>query len=143
MMNKIKFIEWDSQLSIGVPELDKQHKKLMKILNDTIKHSNGNKIDEMKYFKKTRHKAEKYLKKHFDTEEKMLSKTKYDKLEEHRTEHNEFYEEIKKTNEEIENNIRDVNLFKSTAYIKEWLLNHIKNYDKKANKYLMELAQKH
>ena len=141
-MNKVQFVEWDSQYYIGVPEIDKQHKKLMKILNDTINHSNGNKIDERKYFNKTRKKAEKYLKKHFETEERMLSKTKYEKLEEHKAEHDKFYEEIRKANEEIENNIRDINLFNSTAYIKEWLLNHIKNFDKKADKYIMEWANK-
>ena len=139
-MNKVKFVEWDSQYSIGMPEIDKQHKKLMKILNDTIKHSNGNIIDERKYFNKIRKKAEKFLKKHFETEENILSKTKYERLEEHKAEHDKFYEEIIKRNEEIENNTRDLNLFNSTAFIKEWLLNHIKNFDKKADKYIMEWA---
>ena len=137
-MNKIKFVEWDNKYSIGVPEIDKQHKRLMEILNDTIKHSNGVKIDERKYFNKTKNKAVKYLKKHFETEEKILSKTNYEKLEEHKAEHKKFLDEIIKTNEEIDKNIREVNLFISTAYIKEWLLNHIKNFDKKADKYIIE-----
>jgi len=137
-MNKVKFVEWDNKYSIGVPEIDKQHKRLMEILNDTIKHSNGVKIDERKYFNKTKNKAVKYLKKHFETEEKILSKTNYEKLEEHKAEHKKFLDEIIKTNEEIDKNIREVNLFISTAYIKEWLLNHIKNFDKKADKYIIE-----
>ena len=141
-MNKTKYVEWDSQFSIGMPEIDKQHKKLMKMLNETVKHSNGNRIDERKYFDKTARKAAEFLKKHFETEEKILSKTKYEKLEEHKAEHRKFYEEIRKSNEEIENNIRDVNLFNSTAFIKEWLLNHIKNYDKKADKYILECINK-
>ena len=139
-MNKIKFVEWDNKYSIGVPEIDKQHKRLMEILNDTIKHSNGVKIDERKYFNKTKNKAVKYLKKHFETEEKILSKTNYEKLKEHKAEHKKFLDEIIKTNEEIDKNIREVNLFISTAYIKEWLLNHIKNFDKKADKYIIEWA---
>jgi len=139
-MNKIKFVEWDKKYSIGVSEIDKQHKRLMEILNDTIKHSNGVKIDERKYFNKNRKKAEKYLKKHFETEEKILSKTNYKKLEEHKAEHKKFLDEIVKINEEIDKNIREINLFNSTAYIKEWLLNHIKNYDKKADKYIVEWA---
>jgi hemerythrin len=110
----------------------------MEILNDTIKHSNGVKIDERKYFNKTKNKAVKYLKKHFETEEKILSKTNYEKLEEHKAEHKKFLDEIIKINEEIDKNIREVNLFISTAYIKEWLLNHIKNFDKKADKYIIE-----
>jgi len=141
-MNRVKFVEWDSQYSIGMPEIDRQHKKLMKILNDTIKHSNGNKNDEMRYFNRTVRKAEKYLKMHFETEERILSKTGYNKLEEHKAEHNKFYEEIRKSNEEIENNIKDINLFDATAYIKEWLLNHIKNYDKKADQFILEYANK-
>jgi hemerythrin len=141
-MNKTRFVEWDNKYSIGMPEIDRQHKKLMKILNDTIKHSNGNKIDERKYFNKTRKKAEKYLKKHFETEEKILSRTKYEKLEEHKAEHKKFLDEIIKINEEIDKNTREVNLFDSTAYIKEWLLNHIKNYDKKADKYIIEWTNK-
>ena len=139
-MNKIKFVEWDNKYSIGVPEIDRQHKRLMEILNDTIKHSNGVKIDERKYFNKTKNKAVKYLKKHFDTEEKILSRTSYKKLEEHKAEHKKFFDEIIKTNEEIDKNVREIDLFNSTAYIKEWLLNHIKNYDKKADKYVIEWA---
>ena len=140
-MSKPQYVEWDSQYSIGVPEIDKQHKKLIKLLNDTINHSNGNKIDEKKYFNKIRKKSEKYLKKHFETEEKILSKTTYEKLEEHKAEHTRFYEEIIKSNEEIANNIKDINLFYSTAFVKEWLINHIKKYDKKAEKYIMEWAK--
>jgi hemerythrin-like metal-binding protein len=141
-MSKARFIEWDSQYSVGASVIDKQHKKLIKLLNDTINHSNGNKIDERKYFNKIKKKAEKILKKHFETEEKILAKTEYEKLEEHIAEHNKFYEEIKKSNEEIENNIKEINLFNSTAFVKEWLLNHIKNFDKKADKYIMEWANK-
>jgi len=139
---KPKFVEWDSQFAIGVPEIDNQHKKLMELLNDTIKHSNGNLIDERKYFNKNRGKAEKYLKMHFETEEEILSKTSYRKLEEHKAEHAKFYEEIRKLNEEIAHHKRPVNLFYSTAFIKEWLLNHIKKYDKKADKYILEWAMR-
>jgi hemerythrin len=140
-MGKIQYVEWDSQYSVGVPEIDRQHKKLMKILNATINHSNGNKIDEKKYFRKIRRKVEKYLKKHFEKEEKILAKTNYEKLEEHKAEHTRFYDEIIKSNEEIENNIREINLFYSTAFVKEWLLNHIKNFDKKAETYIMGWAR--
>jgi len=140
-MNKIKFVEWDPQFAIGLPEIDKQHKKLLEMLNDTIKHSNGNKEDERKYFKTIRVKSEKYLKKHFDTEERILSMTSYEKLEQHKAEHNKFYNEILKSNDDIENYRKEINLFDSTAFIKEWLVNHIKKYDKKADKYLLEWAK--
>jgi len=140
-MGKIQYVEWDSQYSVGVPAIDRQHKKLMKLLNNTINHSNGNKVDERKYFNKMGRKAEKYLKKHFETEEKILAKTNYEKMEEHKAEHDRFYEEIRKSNEEIENNTREVNLFYSTAFVKEWLLNHIKNFDKKAEAFIMEWAK--
>jgi len=141
-MNRIDYVQWDSQYAIGVAEIDNQHKKLFKILNDTIKHSNGNQNDERKYFNRKVRKAERFLKKHFDTEENILSKTKYDRMEEHKAEHNKFYEEIRKSNDEIENNRKEVNLFEATAYIKEWLLNHIKNYDKKADQYIIESTNK-
>ena len=49
-----------------------------------------------------------------------------------------FENEILKTNEDIENNVKEINLFDSTAFIKEWLINHIKKFDKKADKHIIE-----
>jgi hemerythrin-like metal-binding protein len=134
----MQFVIWDSQYSVGVPEIDIQHKELMNTLNDIINHTNGNKNDEKEYFNKIKGPVEKYIKNHFDTEENILSKTKYERLDEHKLEHKNFLKEIKRIIEEIDNNKNEMNLSNIGEWIKEWLLNHIKTYDKDGMEYFKE-----
>jgi hemerythrin-like metal-binding protein len=138
----MEFVTWNSQYSVGVSEIDTQHKELMNILNDLIYHSNRNKNDEKIYFDKIKDMAEEYIIKHFETEENILSKTNYERLEEHKLEHKNFLKEIKRIIEEIDNDKSKMTLSNIAEWIKEWLLNHIKTYDKDGMEYFKDGIKK-
>jgi hemerythrin len=132
------FIEWGYEYSLGVPEIDSQHKKLVDQLNDTIKHCTGKKTDERLFFDNNMKKTIDFLEYHFETEEKILCKTGYENFNKHKTEHKKILEELIKMNDDIEKNKVELDLFYVTAYIKERVTKHIKIYDLSARKYFVE-----
>jgi hemerythrin len=136
------FVELDKEYSLGVPELDKQHKELARQLNEAIKHCTGKKADEKKFFDKNTRNSIDFLKNHFETEEKLLRKTKYDGFSKHKSEHKEMLKKLKKMNDDIEKNRVELNLFYVTAFIKEMVVKHIRTCDMGAKKYFIDAYEK-
>jgi hemerythrin len=132
------FVELGYEYSLNVPELDRQHKELVKQLNDAIKHCTGKKTDEKRFYDKNTRNSIDFLRNHFETEEKMLCKTKYEKFNSHKLEHKKILEKLIKMNDDIEKNRVELDLFYVTAFIKEQVMRHIKTYDLAAKNYFVE-----
>lgn len=121
------FIEWSSIFEI-CPEVDKQHKKLCSIINELYEAY----IKTVETYKLAiiLKELKEYSKYHFTTEEKLFAKYNYSLKEEHIKEHQSFKDEInkfvKKYNEDDAMLAQDM-----LDYLKDWLLNHILNEDKK------------
>lgn len=81
-------IQWDDDLSVGIFEIDNDHKAMIEQLKNLIDayHTGkaNHKIMELFGF------LEEYVKKHLSLEEHYMEKYKYPKLEEHRRQHREF-----------------------------------------------------
>jgi hemerythrin len=129
------FIELGYEYLLGVPELDNQHKELAIRLNNAIKHCTGKKDDEKSFYFENMKESIDFLRNHFDTEEKILCKIKYENTEKHKLEHKKILDELIKMNNNIEKNITELNLFFVTAFIREAVMKHIKTYDIAAKKY--------
>jgi len=123
------FVELGPEYSLGVPELDSQHKELAHQLNEAIRHCTGKKADEKKFFDKNTRNSIEFLKNHFETEEKLLRKTKYDHFSKHKSAHKEILTKLRKMNDDIEKNRVELDLFLVTASIKEMVVKHIKTFD--------------
>ena len=132
------FVEWSYEYSLDVPEIDQQHKELVNQLNETIKHCTGKKKDEKIFFDKNMRKTIDFMKNHFDTEEKLLCKTKIENLNKHKLDHKKIIDELLKMADDIENNIVELNLFIVTTFIKERVMGHIKAYDLCSKEYFVE-----
>ncbi|MDR0313565.1 MAG: hemerythrin family protein [Treponema sp.] len=134
----MEFIKLGYEYLLDVPELDKQHKELAKRLNNAIKHCTGKKNDEKIFYFETMVKSIDYIRNHFETEEKLLCKTKYENTEKHKLEHKKILDELIKMNDDIEKNKVELDLFYVTAFIRELVMKHIKIYDIAAKKYFIE-----
>jgi hemerythrin len=132
------FIELGYESMLGVPVLDMQHKELVNQLNNTIRHCTGKKADEKIFYEKNMKKSIDFIKNHFETEEKILVKTKYENFNNHKAEHKKILEDLIKTDDDIEKNRVELNLFNVTAFIRETVMKHIKTYDLSAKKYFIE-----
>jgi hemerythrin len=135
---KIELIVWNKEYSVDVHEIDIQHREIMTLINHTINHCTGDPAEERKYFDKVINTTIQYLSNHFETEEKILCKTKYETYEEHKKEHDIFLKKVKGIREDIKEGKKKLNLFEFAVYLKEWALSHILSYDKGAEKYFKE-----
>jgi len=132
------FVELGYEYILGIPKLDEQHKELVRQLNEAIKHCTGKKKDEKRFYDKNTRNSIEFLRNHFETEEKILCKTKYENYNSHKADHKRILEELIKMNDEIEKNKVELNLFYVTAFIKEMVMKHIKTHDLDAKKYFIE-----
>ena len=133
-MKENELMQWESEYSVGVGEIDSQHRELMNHVNHLISHSveysqTGIRSENKKHFVKLAVLTKDYAIKHFKTEEKLLSKTGYDKFDDHRNEHERLTVKMLTITDELKKNKGEMDLFNLTVNFKEWLLSHILLYD--------------
>ncbi len=126
-------IQWDASLSVQNDVLDKQHQKLIDMLNNfyaqiKVKSNNeliANLIREMRLYTAT----------HFRTEEEILQDVAYHDYEAHHAEHEEFLKKVENLEQRFKNGQVIVS-FEITSFLKSWLLDHIKEKDQKYAAYI-------
>lgn len=123
--------EWNEKFSVGIGNIDEQHKKLFSIGRDLVgvleNTSEGlDQFDEIKRLLKDLHKYTIY---HFDTEEKLMAKADYIDLPTHKFQHKLFIKKI----EDIDLDNLDLNQKDSAIelldFIANWVGNHILEVD--------------
>lgn len=129
-MSKIK---WSDKLSVGVDEIDTQHKELIKIANALIHAVKTNKKERTinNVIKKLRE----YTVFHFNSEEKLMKRKNYDSYTEHSVEH----KKLKKTVQQFQRSIYEGEQVSPTdlfMFMKTWLLKHILESDQKFSVFL-------
>ncbi len=116
------FFEWKDAYSVGVPELDDQHRALIEIINslDAIEREGGEisrVLDTLDW----------YVEEHFATEEKLLKQAGYADYEGHQAEHRKFETWLKSTRFYMRNaGPQSAEAAKEVSdYLKDWLAKHI------------------
>lgn len=121
------FMPWNSSLSLGISSIDKQHQKLVALINELARAlSKGEKQASKKILKE----LVDYTVYHFGYEEKLFNQFKYPQEQEHKTIHKRLVEQVQdfvKKVEEGDYSIADELL----NFLKDWLTNHIGFTDKK------------
>jgi hemerythrin len=84
----MKTIEWQDEYSVGVKELDKQHKNLLNAINKLLEEKNNN-FEALK-FSPALSALIHYAYTHFATEERYLLQSNFPNLKQHILEHIEF-----------------------------------------------------
>ncbi len=122
------FITWTDELSVGMDEIDDQHKELVKMINqfyDDIasKSSNDNIVALIQ-------KMADYTVYHFNTEEKYFADFNYKFTEEHKQAHAGFVSKVLDVQEKIRSGKLVVS-FEITSFLRDWLREHIMGSDRK------------
>lgn len=125
-------VEWNINMSVGVKEIDDQHKTFVGIMNDLYNHFNKGDL-QMNAIMDIVKQLENYSKFHFATEEKYFDMFDYEGAEEHKKVHQDLlrrFMEIKGLIEkEGSEKITDL-----IDFLEDWLVNHLEIYDKKYTK---------
>ena len=131
----VKFIEWSNTLSVGIEEIDAQHKVLVDLLNqvhEAIQQRQGveatNKIVEQ---------LGEYTRIHFAVEESLMRILHYPEYERHKEEHDRLIEQLNEFRAKLEKGKGSIS-FELAHFLKVWLTRHIMEGDKRYSPYFME-----
>jgi hemerythrin len=124
-------IVWNEEYSVGVKEIDDQHKHFVMILDNLTKtfYSGGDELELEEVFKELML----YAGFHFSTEEKYFREFKYEGADEHIKEHRRIIFELEKMEKENEKDHlqRTIEL---VDFLEDWLVIHLSDMDKKYTK---------
>ena len=131
-MKNQELLNWEAEYSVGVTEIDEQHENLLNLLNDIIKHIPDSRKEGIQYLKKVMDSVIESVINHFATEEEILSKTGYEKMNDHKQEHEKLTGKIFDLKTRLKGRNTDVDFYTLAVTLKEWFLSHILLYDKEA-----------
>jgi hemerythrin len=121
-------IQWQKEYEIGIPELDNQHKKIIKIVNRAM----GLQFSQQKQreIEEILDDLQKYIRDHFKAEEEYMLKHQCPGYAEQRREHNQFIERFFNAQTEYykDGRVTSINIFN---FIWDWFSQHILVMDKK------------
>lgn len=126
-------IQWKDEYSVGVNELDNQHKQLIAILNDlydAMQQQRGNQVIGTIIAKLVN-----YTKTHFTTEERYMTQYAYPDLNSQKREHAAFTDKVLKFKEEFDSGRTSLSV-SVTSFVKDWLVTHISGSDRKYGPFL-------
>ncbi len=131
----MKAIEWDDSLSVHIPEIDDQHKRLIDLINDLDETMAGQ--DQPKVHAVIEGLKD-YTIVHFECEESLLAKNDYPQLKSHQLEHWEFVKKVGNFDQGQSlglPNVREGII----RFLTQWLIKHIRGTD---HKYAVFLKKK-
>jgi hemerythrin len=126
---------WKDSFSIGIPEIDKQHKELCDQIDKLFDAcSKGKGADEVQ---KVLNFLEQYTVRHFADEEAYQLKIKYPKFQQHKAKHADFVNQVTKLKKEaLAGGVNIAMVIKVNQTISAWLVEHIKNTDSDLKNYV-------
>lgn len=132
-------IEWRDSLSIGVEEIDNQHKQLLAHFDKLLKAcESGKGLEELKILLGF---LDGYVIKHFKDEESIQRLRNYPGYDAHKKEHETFVERLKTLKQEISTEgIALHHLMETNNLLLKWLLHHISTVDVQLGKFLKTLG---
>ena len=118
---------WNDELSVGIRELDKQHRKLF----ETIKRLQQNPAISIhsEAVSEIFQELMDYVSTHFASEERFMAQMGYPGLEQHRAAHIEFTERLSDMMLDAMEQTRDGTAEELFDLMQQWLESHIRNDD--------------
>jgi hemerythrin-like metal-binding protein len=129
----MSFVSWSDELSVGIDEIDQQHRQFIDIINELhLAMKSGKTQDVLPTILK---KLSNYAVFHFTHEEGIMHSYHYPESSGHKLIHDKFTKEIHKLSEDLINQktLLSMDVMKS---LKDWLVAHIMGQDKKYGDYI-------
>ncbi|MDR3590435.1 MAG: bacteriohemerythrin [Negativicutes bacterium] len=121
-------IDWSSQFSVAVPDIDEEHKRLVGMLNslhEAMKVGKG-KQRLLELFEE----LYQYSKYHFAHEERLMKKCGFAGYAEHKKEHDAFVLRASELREQVTKHNAQLTT-QTLTFLRDWVVNHIGAMDKK------------
>jgi len=130
----MSLIEWTEEFSVGIDEIDMQHRKWISIVNelhDSIMETRG--ADSLK---ELIGEMEDYTDFHFSAEEEMLQKAGWPELDRHKRIHFSFKQQVTQLKRDISSG-EMVLRSQVMSVIKNWLTDHILKEDREYSEFIL------
>ncbi len=121
-------IVWDESLKLGIREIDEQHERLIRYVNDlyvSMKEGKAKERAAMILEDLTR-----YAEVHFDAEERLMRLHDFPDFALHKLEHGNFVNKVNRLTRDFSGRQVSVTL-DLMHFLRDWVTNHIKNTDRK------------
>ncbi len=131
----VRFVEWSNELSVGIEEIDAQHKVLVDLLNqihEAIQQRHGAEITG-----EIIERLSEYTRIHFAVEESLMRILHYPEYERHKEEHDRLIEQLNGFRNKLESGKSSIS-FELAHFLKVWLTKHIMEADKRYTPYFLE-----
>jgi hemerythrin len=134
------FAEWSDELSVGIEEIDTQHKILVGLVNrlfdETIVHQAGPEV-----LNEILHELIEYTIIHFAVEESLFRIFDYPHTETHTKHHNELKAQVLELQDKLKRGEAKLNT-ELLLFLKKWLQHHILEEDKLYGPFLVQQGVK-
>ena len=129
-------IVFDEELYTGNDLIDNEHKELIDRVNKLVESCENGK--EKVTAVKTLDFLMDYTEFHFSDEEKLQQEVGYDKLEQHKGQHEDFKKSVDELRQMLEEEEGPTDAFVQAVNknISQWLVNHIQGWDKAVAEYI-------
>jgi hemerythrin len=130
---RMAVIKWHDGYNTGVAQFDNEHHKIVELIDimfAAIRDKSGKEVTL-----KACNDVVAYTGYHFDNEEQAMQAAGYPELTEHVTEHGRLKAEALRFQETISNNFPE-GTSEFYRFLRDWLVNHIQERDKKYGPYL-------
>lgn len=132
----MKDLVWDKTLSVDVPEIDEDHRRLVDLFN-ILSHS-VEEGDAAQYVEAVMEELISCTVWHFRHEERLMLKYGYEGFVEHKAEHEELIASAKALQQKLLLESKPV-LSEDLQFLEHWLTGHILSADKRLGSYLCEV----
>lgn len=133
------YVEWKDGYSVGIDSIDKQHQKLLNLINQlqtAVDYSTGE-----QYEREALDELVDYTKTHFSYEEGLMEQNDYPDFEPHKAMHEKMIKKVEEVLAEYEQD-HDTAMSNAVEFLKDWLINHINGTDKEYSSYLISKGVK-
>ena len=128
-------IKWRESYNTGIPQIDKEHEKIIELVNSMFIVIRDKAGKEMVL--NTLEQTLSYTEYHFENEEKMMQDAGYPDFEEHMKEHHKLKTDAEQFKLRLEENFADGSK-EFYRFLREWVMDHILECDMKYAKTLKQ-----
>ena len=124
-------MQWSEKMSVGIPELDADHKQLIRVINQLA--TDANAAGRLGAVRQSLFALLRYAEFHFAREEKVMAACRHFGIEEHKREHRDFVDRIGELNRRFDQDpdgsaqVVNEDLLQ---FLQDWLNHHILIEDK-------------
>ena len=133
-------LEWNENLSVGVPSIDEQHKALLGLLNELFDATQAGR-GQVVLGKVLKELAD-YTVYHFQYEEALFAQTGYSAAPDHMKEHDGLTTLVQALRQKYQDGAREILSEDLLKFLRRWLYTHIIGSDKKFGPHLVSMGIK-